>query len=174
MIKQKENKKKIPTKNYIILGTIFIATFLLVYYVYRWYQVYADYQNEIPVIRDSLTEITKEEMEHYIEENGTTTLYLCSAENPNCRNFEKSFKKLVEKKSLKEYILYVKLTEEDLDQFVQNFNEKYPYKIKLSKNIPAFVSFEDGEVTDILESKENKKLSIDQVTKYLKVNEIGE
>ena len=69
MTKEKEEIRNVPLKNYIILLAIFIGTFLLTYYLYRWYKVYADYQNNIPVIRDSLTEITKEEMEHYVEEN---------------------------------------------------------------------------------------------------------
>lgn len=174
MTKNTEEKKKIPSKNYIILLVIFIVTFLLVYYLYRWYQVYAEYQNDIPVIRDSLTEITKEEMQHYIEENPTNTIYLCTADNQDCRTFEKSFKKLIEKKSLKEYIIYVNLTDQNLEEFISEFNEKYPYKVKLTTNIPAFVTFEDGEITDILEKENNEKISIDEVSKYLKVNKIGE
>ena len=175
MTKEKEEIRNVPLKNYIILLAIFIGTFLLTYYLYRWYKVYADYQNNIPVIRDSLTEITKEEMEHYIEENTSATIYVCTADNQNCRSFEKNFKKLVDKKALKEYIIYVNITDQDIDKFVSDFNDKYQYKIKLTKDVPAFITFEDGEVTDILEPENDKdKLTMDEVTKYLKVNKIGE
>ena len=175
MTKKKEEIRNVPLKNYIILLAIFIGTFLLTYYLYRWYKVYADYQNNIPVIRDSLTEITKEEMEHYIEENTSATIYVCTADNQNCRSFEKNFKKLVDKNALKEYIIYVGVTSQEMDQFVSDFNQKYQYKIKLTKNVPAFITFEDGEVTDILEAdKDTDKLSITDVSKYLKVNKIGE
>ena len=175
MIKIEEESRNVPLKNYIILLVIFAGTFLLTYYLYRWYKVYADYQNNIPVIRDSLTEITKEEMEHYIEENTSATIYVCTADNQNCRSFEKNFKKLVDKKALKEYIIYVGVTSQEMDQFVSDFNQKYQYKIKLTKNVPAFITFEDGKVTDILEAdKDTDKLSITDVSKYLKVNKIGE
>ena len=125
MRKIEEESRNVPLKNYIILLVIFAVTFLLTYYLYRWYKVYADYQNNIPVIRDSLTEITKEEMEHYIEENTSATIYVCTANNQNCRSFEKNFKKLVDKKSLKEYIIYVNVTNQEIDQFVSDFNQKY-------------------------------------------------
>ena len=175
MRKIEEESRNVPLKNYIILLAIFIGTFLLTYYLYRWYKVYADYQNNIPVIRDSLTEITKEEMEHYVEENTSATIYVCTADNQNCRSFEKNFKKLVDKKALKEYIIYVNVTNQEIDQFVSDFNQKYQYKIKLTKNVPAFITFEDGKVTDILEAdKDTDKLSITDVSKYLKVNKIGE
>ena len=79
------------------------------------------------------------------------------------------------KKTSKEYIIYVNITDQDIDKFVSDFNDKYRYKIKLTKDVPAFITFEDGEVTDILEPENDKdKLTMDEVTKYLKVNKIGE
>lgn len=171
---QKANEeKKIPMKNYIILGVLFLVTFLLAYYVYRWYVVYSDYQNDIPVIRDSLPEITEEEMEHYIQENPTAVIYVCTAPDSECRSFEKNFKKLVEKESLKDYITYVNLTEENKESFMIRFNNNHPYKkIGLTK-YPALIFFEDGEVSDILQASQDKNLTITEVNKFLENNKIG-
>ena len=93
-------KKSIPIKNYFILLLIILGTFFIVYYFYRWYVVYSDYQEDIPVIRDTLLEVSEEEMYHYIQENSTTVVYMCTSEDASCRNFEKSFKKLIERDSL--------------------------------------------------------------------------
>lgn len=174
MLKKKEKLREIPTKNYLILLVIFIATFSLVYYLFRWYKVYSDYQNDIPVIRDSLPEISNEEMDHYIEENQTTVIYMCTASDTECRTFEKSFKKLIEKKSLKEYITYVNLTNTDLNNFTTNFNNNYKYKKTLTSTYPALVVFTDGEITDMIEATDKEKLSITEVDKFLKENKIGE
>lgn len=166
-------KKKIPAKNYVILLTLFLTTFLLVYYFYRWYVVYSNYQNSIPVIKDSLAEITEEEMEHYISDNPTTTIYVCTAADTTCRNFEKSFKKLVDQKSLKEYIAYVRIDEENKNDFIGRFNTNHPFKKNVLSKYPALIFFEDGEVSDIIQETNNEKLSIEDVKQFLKRNKIG-
>lgn len=169
----KKVDKKIPTKNYVILVILFLLTFLLTYYIYRWYSVYSDYQNNIPVIKDSLVEITEEEMEHYISDNPTTTIYICTASDVNCRNFEKSFKKLVDQKSLKEYIAYVKLSDEDSKNFIDRFNLNHPYKKSALSKYPALIYFEDGQISDIIQETTSEKLTITDVKQFIKRNKIG-
>lgn len=172
MQKEKE-ERKIPTKNYIILLIIVLVTFLLAYYLYRWYDVYSTYQNDIPVIREYLPEVTEEEMEHYIRENPTAVIYVCTAVDTNCRSFEKNFKKLVEQESLQEYITYVNLTDENKESFITRFNQNHPYKkIGLTK-YPALIFFEDGEVSDILQASKDNNLTISEVNKFLINNKIG-
>ncbi len=169
----KKVDKKIPTKNYVILVILFLLTFLLTYYIYRWYSVYSDYQNNIPVIKDSLVEITEEEMEHYISDNPTTTIYICTASDVNCRNFEKSFKKIVDQKSLKEYIAYVKLSDEDSKNFIDRFNLNHPYKKSALSKYPALIYFEDGQISDIIQETTSEKLTITDVKQFIKRNKIG-
>ena len=165
--------KKIPTKNYLLLLVLFAATFLLIYYLYRWYVVYSDYQNQIPVIREYLSEVTEQEMEHYIQENPTAVIYVCTAADIECRNFEKNFRKLVEKDSLKEYITYVNLTDENKDSFISRFNQRYPHKkIRLTK-YPAIIVFEDGVISSILQADKDNKLTITDVKQFLKTNKVG-
>ncbi len=165
--------KKIPKKNYVILLVMCLLTFLLAYYIYRWYVVYSDYQNNIPVIKDSLVEITEEEMEHYISDNPTATIYVCTASDINCRNFEKNFKKLIEQKSLKEFIAYVNISDIDDQDFIDRFNSNHPYKKSALGKYPAIIYFEDGEISDILQSNDEEKISISDVKQFIKRNKIG-
>ena len=81
-----KSDKKISIKNYIIVVVMFIAGMGITLYLCNWYNVYDEYQKQTPVIRGILSEITNEELEHYVMENPTTVIYMCTASNPTCRN----------------------------------------------------------------------------------------
>lgn len=171
---KKESLRKIPTKNYIILIVMFALTFALVYYLYKWYNVYSNYQKETPVIRDTLPEINGDELEHYIQENPSIVIYMCTASDNICRSFENKFKKLIEKKSLEEYITYINLSDTDKEVFTNNFNDNYKYKKTLKNNYPSLIVFEENKVVDMIQGTSKEKLKITDVEKFLKENEIGE
>lgn len=165
--------RKVPFKNYVLLVILFIVTFLLTFYIYRWYVVYLDYQNNIPIIKDTLPEVSEEEMKHYILENSTSAIYVCTASDNECRTFEKSFKKLIEKEGLKEYITYVNLEDKNKDSFINKFNSNYPYKKVGLTKYPALIYFEYGQVVDMIQASDDEKLSISDVKKFIKNNKIG-
>ncbi|MCI8347510.1 MAG: hypothetical protein HFJ12_06170 [Bacilli bacterium] len=171
---KKEDLRKVPTRNYMILVTIFLITFLFVYYLYRFYVVYSNYQKETPILRDILPEITDQELEHYVQEAPTTVIYLCTASNDICRKFEKSFKKLIEKKNLKTYITYVNLSNTDFDTFTKKFNDQYQDKQKLNNYYPALVVFEDNKIRDIIQNSKKYQLTITDTEQFLKRNRIGD
>ena len=173
-MKKNEDLRKIPTKNYIIVGIMFILFFAFLNYLYSWYKVYTDYERTIPVIGDTLLELNSNEVEHYIQENPKAVVYLCSASDNDCRSFEKTFKKLINSKSLNNYIVYVNLENEDRENFTNNFNDYYDSKKKLKNSYPAIVVFEDAEVIDIIQAKVDEKLSINHVEKFLNDNYVGE
>lgn len=171
MSKAKEEKEK---KNIVLLAVIFLLTILLVLYLCRWYNIYTEYEKDIPVIRDSLYEIVNDDFEHYLMENPTTVVYICTASNDKCRNFEKKFKKYLKTVELTDDMVYLNLSDIDQNEFVNNFNDKYNYKVKLTTDYPAFVYFVDGKVVNILQSDENNELMLSEVKNFLKLNEIGE
>ena len=169
----KDTKKK-SFKNYVILVVIFLVGMGLTLYLCQWYRVYDDYQKETPVIRNTLLEITYDDLEHYMMENPTTVIYMCTARDEKCRSFEKDFKKLIKREELNDYIVYLNLTDIDQNKFVEEFNNKYNFKVKLTANYPAFVVFEDGNVNSILQSDETKNITVSKVKQFLELNEIGE
>ncbi len=162
------------TKNYLILAVIFIVGIGITLYLCDCYRVYDEYQKQTPVIRGTLSEITTEEIEHYLLENPTTTIYMCTSSDDNCRNYEKNLIKISKKMNLQEYIVYLNLNEVDQENFVEKFNETYPYKVKLKETYPAFVTFEDGKVKYILQGNEENPLTISKTKQYLELNNIGE
>ena len=169
-----EEKQKKKVKNYIILVFVVLLFVGLVLYLCKWYKVYDEYQKDIPVIRDSLQEIVNEDLEHYILDNPSSLIYICTANDENCRDFEKKFKKLIEKDELADEIIYLNVTGIDQDSFVNSFNEKYTKKKKLTTNYPAIVVFDEGKVVSILQAKKDSKVKIDDVKHFIKLNKVGE
>lgn len=169
-----EEKQKKKVKNYIILVFVVLLFVGLVLYLCKWYKVYDEYQKDIPVIRDSLQEIVNEDLEHYILDNPSSLIYICTANDENCRDFEKKFKKLIEKDELADEIIYLNVTGIDQDNFVNSFNEKYTKKKKLTTNYPAIVVFDEGKVVSILQAKKDNKIKIDDVKHFIKLNKVGE
>jgi len=174
-MKQAEKSRSVPIKNYLILVVLFGGVILLLCYFSRWYHVYDDYQRETPVIRGTLFEITNLELDHYILENPTTAIYMCTSSEMECRNFEKTFKTMLnQNESLKENLLYLNLSDINQEEFVMNFNTQYPYKVKLTKDYPAIVLFEEGKIIGLLQEKKGKTLNVNDVRSYLKLHMVGE
>ena len=165
-------KKKV--KNYFILILIFVLGIGITLYLSRLYHVYDEYQKQTPVIRGVVSELTNEELEHYLLENPTTVLYMCTASDMLCRNFEKDFKKLIEKDNLQEKIVYLNLSDIDQKEFVDSFNEKYPYRNKLTSRYPAIVLFEEGKIINNLQGSSKEKLTIKKAEQFIDLNNIGE
>ena len=170
----KTTERKVSIKNYFILALIFIIGILLTLYLCNVYKVYEDSKRQIPVIRGTLSEIKYEELEHYIFENPTTIIYMCTASDEICRNYEKDLKKLVIREELQEELIYLNLSETDDKQFIEEFNNKYQFKVKLTNNYPAIVMFEEGKITNILQAKENEKLTITKTQQFINLHMIGE
>ena len=168
-IKDKHIIKNNIVRNYILLFIFIIIGMGLTLYFCKVYKVYDEYQKATPVISGSLSEITSEEIDHYIIDNPSIILYMCTASNEECRYFEKDLKKYVQKESLQDDIVYLNLSSADIDSFINDFNSNYKYKHKLTSHMPAFVSFSDGKITAIVQEKKNKRLSISKVKHFIDI-----
>lgn len=173
-IEKQEEKEKSLFKRYLILVFICLLSVGLVIYLCKWYKVYDDFQREIPVIRDTLSEITDIDLEHYIMDNPSSIIYMCTASNETCRSFEKDLKKLVIKKDYTDVIVYLNLSGLEQEKFVEEFNNKYKFKNKLTTSYPAIVIFEDGEVSALLQGSEDRKITVGNVKDFLELNSIGD
>ena len=173
-MKKKENERKIGIKNYLIITLIFILATAITLYLCNVYRVYEESKRQIPILRGTLYEIKSEELEHYLSENPTTMLYICTASNLTCRNYEKDLKKYVVKEELQEIIIYLNLSEEEKETFAETFNQKYSTSLKLKNNYPSLVIVEDGKITHILQNKENEKLTITKTRQFMDLHKIGD
>ena len=169
-----KNKEKNKVKGYGILFVIFALCIGLTLYLCKWYNVYDEYQKETPVIRGVLSEVDYEEFEHYVLDNPSTIIYMCTSQDDSCRKFENDFKKLINKNAYADELIYLNLSGLDKEEFVNKFNDKFNFKTKLTSNYPALVVFRDGEVEAILQGRENESLSISKVKSFIEIYKIGE
>lgn len=169
----KDIEKKITIKSYLILAAIFILTIFLTIYLCKCYQVYSESMKEIPVIRGTLSEITSEELEHYVQENPNCVVYVCTASDQRCREYEEKFKKLIKKQNLQEEIVYLNVSNVEQEEFIKSFNDTYKHKVELNSNYPAILLFEDKAISSILQEKDSE-LSITKTKNFIELNNIGE
>ena len=168
-----EEIKRSKLKSIIILVVVSLLVVGLVLYLCDCYKVYEESKREIPVLDGILVEISTNELDHYLLENPSTVIYICTVQDTTCRNYESKLIKLIEKKALKDDIVYLNVSETEKEAFIEDFNDKYNYKVKLGNKFPAYVIFDDGEISGILQDKE-KDLTIQKTKQFIELNEIGE
>ena len=170
MFKKKENN--IPSGNYIKLGLIILATILLAVFLRNSYISNQEYENGIPVIRDTLvSEINSNEVYHYVRENENTILYIGASDDKNCRLLEQDLKDVITSRHLESVITYLNLTNnKKKSTFIKEFNKFYDTEIL---GYPSFVLINDGKVIDIVTVKVGNKLSVDRVINFLDRNNIA-
>ena len=166
---EKTNTQKNYIKNYAILIAIFVVCFGLTIYFCKWYEVYKEYQKEIPVIRGSLLEVHSEDLEHYLVDNPNAIVYMCTSYSDICREYEKKLKRFLIKNDVTDNIVYLNLTNENMEEFLENFNKKYPYRNKLKGNFPSYVVFNNGVVENILQGSQHVPLTISKTQNFLEL-----
>ncbi len=138
---------KKPTKNYVILGVIYLGIILLVCYLASWYQTYQEYQKSTPILENVLSEVRPNEIEHYLQEEPNAILYLCTASEMKCRDFEKEFKYYIKKHTLDSSVTYLNLSSlEDIPLFVQEFLHQYSKDVIEETDYPMLLQFEEGMI----------------------------
>lgn len=174
MKKNATNNDKKSVKNYILFVLMVLGCIVVILYLCKIYKVNDAEKKKIPVIDGMLSQIYSDDLEHYIMDNPTAYIYICTANDETCRNFERSFKKLLKSKDYSNYLIYLNVTDLNQKDFVDSFNEKYQYKKRLKENYPAFVLFEDGKIRKILQGKNDEELTITRVKQFLELNDVGE
>ena len=166
-LEKKEELRKIPIKNYFIVAIIFALSIGLVFFFRNWYNSYQDYEKTIPLLQGVISEIRYNEIDNFIIDNPSAIIYIGVADDDDCRNLETKFKKVIERRHLKNKIIYFNITEvEDRDLLLQEFNGKYGNGNDIY-TYPAIVLIEDGRVIDYRSKNANRDLTVDEIEQLL-------
>ena len=161
--KLKEEIKKIPTKNYVIVVIIFAISIGLVFFFRNRYISYQDYEKTIPILSGVVSEVRYNEVYNYIDDNQSVIIYMGEASDKDCREVEEDLKKLIEDKHLKEKIVYFNITDvNNKKQMLKEFNDRYATNSRIS-TYPAIILFEDGKIIDFESKTSSSKLSISDI-----------
>ena len=149
-----EKMKKIPLKNYFILGIILASSIFIVLYINK---LYLSTKNNDNILNGFIKEIKTQEVDNYIIENPNFIIYLGYKNNDN-KSFEKKFKKLVTKYDLQRDIVFI-----DINQFndvaFNEFCNKYADKL-LNKD-SSLIIIDNQKIIDVLDiTKENSDIEL--------------
>lgn len=163
-------EKKIPLKNYIILGIICVVTFILVFYLVDIYKNRVKYNNENKNVMSFLSEIKEEELNNYISENHDTMIYISSTDDVQNRKYETKLKKYVTKKNLTKNMVYLNVTDLDVDflNYLKNnyFNDELKGAYTNVITVPNVFIIRDERIVKVL-NKEKSQLDINKTKSFI-------
>lgn len=159
--------KKIPVKNYVILGIVIIITLFILYYFYMWVDVYKESRVNIPIMDKYMTVINYNELDNYLVENPDTIIYVSVLEDEEIRKFEKKFKNKYKNDAIKKDILYMNITDEVKNKEIRNeMVSKYSLNNLNITSVPCVLVFSDGLLKTIYSVMDND-YDIDRFVIYL-------
>ncbi len=159
---KKEKERVIPPKNYIYLAILILGSILVLLYSYFWYNTYRNNRLNISIMKDYLTVINYNELSNYITENKDAIIYVSILGDEKINRFENSFKNTIARNNLKNAMLYLDVTNEDLYSVRK--------ELKITTSFPCIVVYTNGTITDTY-SIEKNKYNNKKIVKYL--NRIG-
>ena len=157
---------------------------VVVLYVASWYSTYQNYKTTIPVLRNIVSEINTEELDHFVLENPDGVVYMCVATDPACRSFDTNLKKELLKNGLQDSITYIDLQGvanikllivgdgPDKENYINSIFANYGMSSNIN-NTPLFLAFENGKIASYLGEGEATKLTVEETIKFIKKYRVG-
>ena len=159
--------RKIPSKNYIILGIILFISLLILIYFNTWFSLYRKEIDNKMILDKYLTVINVNEVENYLVENPNSIIYVSALNDDKIRNFERQFKNTLKNKLITRDILYMDLTPYiSNDKVMKEFKKKYSLGYADITDVPNIMVFENGELKIIYNISENS-YDIKRVSTFL-------
>ena len=163
----KSELRKIPIKNYIILGIVIIFTIFILYYFYMWVDVYKESKINIPIMDKYMSVINYNELDNFIVENPNSIVYVSVLENEDIREFEKKFKVKYKNNQINNEVLYMNITSDIVDSNLKKeMIDKYSVNSLNITSVPLIMVFEDGKLSSIYSISDNN-YDIDKVVVYI-------
>ena len=176
----KNEKRKISLRNYIISIIIFIGVILLTFYIFRWYQVFNNEKithsylisshvisNEINSI-DELEDIFSEAPDEYF-------LYISYTNDKNIYDMEVDLKKVIKKYDLQDKFYYLNIDDiKNNESMLSDLNSALGLNKEKIKNVPSILYFKDHKLVDggIIQKDNNSILQASDLEQFLEEMEI--
>lgn len=166
---KKEELRRIPGKNYVILLCVLIGSFLLLFYFYKWFDTYEESKLNMRILDSYMQVINHNEIDDYVIENPDAIIYVSVLQNNEIRDFEKLVKQKYRDRLIEKDILYLDMTGlNEMD--INNLQNKYYYNSLSISDVPCLLVFKDG-VVDAIYSVRDNNYNIDSFLMY--VNQIN-
>lgn len=144
--------KKVPKKNYIILGLMFILVLCLTLYLYKWVQVYKENKLSISPLSEKAEEVKLEELSTVVGEMNEVIVYIGHTNDKKVYNMEKRLLKYIEDKDLLDKFIYVDVTSNK--DYINVLKEVFP-KIKDEiKTSPMLIYNKNDNTTELINNED--------------------
>jgi len=148
--------KKIPIKNYVILGVVVVVTLFILYYFYMWVDVYKESKINIPIMDKYMTVINYNELDNYVVENPNTIVYVSVLEDEEIREFEKKLKDKYKSNQIDNEVLYMNITNDIENKDIKkDMISKYSLNDLDITDVPCVLVFNEGILKSIYNVSDN-------------------
>jgi len=148
--------KKIPIKNYVILGVVVVVTLFILYYFYMWVDVYKESKINIPILDKYMTVINYNELDNYVVENPNTIVYVSVLEDEEIREFEKKLKDKYKSNQIDNEVLYMNITNDIENKDIKkDMISKYSLNDLDITDVPCVLVFNEGILKSIYNVSDN-------------------
>lgn len=170
-MKNKEEKRKIPLKNYFILGVICIVTVLLTIYVNAWIKTYKESAYSVSPLSGEINEININELKEPFMEINQVILYVGYTNDQKLFNEEKELLDEIRKEELTPYVMYLNV--DGNENYLSVLRDKFDIDAEDIKEAPLFIYVKDGVAEDVI-NVENKNDLTKDFMELVEDNNIGD
>ena len=163
----KEELRKIPRKNYVILGVVILVSLLIVYYLYMWFTAYKSTKEGEVILDKYMTVINYNELDDYLVENPDGIIYVGILNDEDITKFEKKFKNSIKNNKINKEVLYLNITDElNSGKKISEMKDKYTVNYANITDVPNIMVFEDGKIKTIYSIRDNG-YDVQKVEKFI-------
>lgn len=163
----KEELRKIPRKNYVILGVVILVSLLIVYYLYMWFTAYKSTKVGEVILDKYMTVINYNELDDYLVENPDGIIYVGILNDEDITKFEKKFKNSIKNNKINKEVLYLNITDElNSGKKISEMKDKYTVNYANITDVPNIMVFEDGKIKTIYSIRDNG-YDVQKVEKFI-------
>jgi len=145
----KKEKRKVPIKNYFILGIIAFLTIFLTLYINEWIKTYKD-GNELLPLDGEVQQVNINELEVTLSETNQVILYV-GYEGLN--SLDKAILKRLKKDEVNDYFYYLNVTDYSEKKYLGELKNNFSSIRNDINKAPMFIYIKNGEALRVVDSK---------------------
>ena len=168
VVKKKEDERKVPFKNYLILLLLCIITVTIFAGGSVLYRKSEKSKLEISALEGVVPEISINDLDNYSVENDLFYLYIGATNDYNSYSIEKELLDYTKKKDLKNFVRIDARKINNFKEFADSFNIRFSmFDYSKLKSYPAFIIVKDGKILNLVQKSDDSRISIGDIDTLL-------
>ena len=154
-----DKNKKIPKKNYIILGLITLIVIILTIYINAWIKTYKENKISISPFKEVIEEVNINEIGITFSEMNEVILYVGYTNDKTIYEMEEKLIKYIKNHNLVDKFIYVDATDyKENKEYINILKTTFENVQDEIKEVPILIYVKNGKAEEVINS-ENKKIT---------------